>query len=394
MKKPLAFITSFFLLFSVIDSVSMPPPIHAQTQEQEQATAIKGFSSPDELSISKGKKGMDQGLPFFYEVPLPETVFQYIPVDIRGHWAETYLLHFTYSDVLKGYKLNDLIYQMKPENKITRAEFVTLLVRALGLQSEGPGIQFADVPSNKWFSEPIRIASAKGIVKGVDANHFAPDRFVQRDEMAVMIIRAFKGTLDQSGSLKTFTDVPANHWARAEIDAAVKAKVINGYGNNTFLPKNPASRAEAAKMLFTALVAQKTNLPQNQTLVNTVVNMDKALIKALQAQNFAKARTIINLYSFGFNKEMENYGITLYQEILKREDIDLNFKTTGDYKVDVLAKSNSIASVKVSNITHHIEKIKDNTVIKEYKETINNIIYLRKMANGQWKAYYNMPLEK
>ena len=387
MKKTLAFVTCFLLLFSAVDSVSMLRPVHAESQ----TTGIKGFTSPAELSISGGKTGKNQGVPFFYDVPLPEAINQYIPGDLRGHWAESYLLHFVYSDILKGYEVSKGKYEIKPEGKITRAEFVTLLVRALGLKNEGPGIYFDDVPTDQWFYEPISIASEKGIVNGVDAKHFAPERYVQRDEMAVMMIRAFKGTLDQSGSLKTFTDVPADHWAKEEIDEAVKANVINGYKDNTFLPKNPATRAEAVKMLFTALVAQNSNLPQDQELIDSVVNMDKELLEALQVMDFERAGEILDHYSFGFNKVMGSYGLALYQEILNKEDNLLNFTNIGDYKVDILAKSNGIASVKVSNVTHQIVKMKDDTIIAEYKETLNNIIYLRKMADGQWKAYYNMP---
>jgi hypothetical protein len=185
----------------------------------------------------------------------------------------------------------------------------------------------------------------------------------------------------------------ATYWAKAEIDQAVKANVINGYGDQTYLPKNPGSRAEAVKILFTALVAQNSNLPQDQDLIDTVINMDKELLTALQALNFTLAGEIIDHYSVGFNKVMGSYELSLYQEILNKEDNNLNFNITGDYKVDILAKSNAIASVKVSNVTHQIVKIKDDTVIAEYKETLNNIIFLRKMADGQWKAYYNMPDE-
>lgn len=387
MKKIATFVTCFLLLFSAIDTLSTLKPVHAESQS---STDIRAYSSTAELSGSEERKEENKESPFFYDVPFPEAIHQYIPGDLRGHWAESYLLHFLYGDILKGYEISKGKFEVKPENEISRAEFVTLLVRALNLKDGGPGITFEDVPHDEWFYDSIRIASGKGIVKGVDAKHFAPNRNVQRDEMAVMMIRAFKGTLDQSGSLKVFTDVPANHWAKREIDEATKAKVINGYEDNTFRPNNSAKRAEAVKMLFTALVAQHSNVPQDQKLIDTVVNMDKELQKAFQSLDFSRARNLVGHYSLGFNKVMEDYGISLYEEILNNEDLDLRFNITGDYKVDILAKSNAIASVNVSNVTHHIIKVKGDSIIGEYKETLNNILYLRKMADGQWKVYYNM----
>lgn len=391
MKKSLAIVTSFLLLSPVIDSVAITT-VHAEAQAPVLDAVNQTANPVSEENQTTNPVPQDNGnQPFFYDLPLPEVMNQYIPGDIKDHWASTYLLHFIYGGILKGYEVSPGKYEIKPDNEITRAEFITLLIRTLGLTSDNPGKSFEDVPEDQWFYESISIASANGIVNGVDEQHFAPDRNVQRDEMAVMIIRAFKGTLNESGSLQTFMDVPSDWWAKPEIDEAVKANIINGYEDNTFRPEASAKRAEAVKMLFTALVGQNSNLPTDEDLSNTVINMDKELLSALQSHDFTLAGQIIEKYDIGYNQVMGNYELSLYQEVLNKEDNDLNFHTIGEYKVDILAKSNSIATVQLSNITHQIVKVKDGTVITEYTEPVNNIIYLRKMPDGQWKAYYNMP---
>lgn len=49
----------------------------------------------------------------------------------------------------------------------------------------------------------------------------------------------------KSSSGKTFSDVPDNHWAKANIDRAVKAGWVEGYEDGTFHPNDTITRAEA-----------------------------------------------------------------------------------------------------------------------------------------------------
>ena len=85
-----------------------------------------------------------------------------------------------------GYVDEKSMYTIKPNNKITRAEFVTILVRALTLHSQDSGRSFVDVKKGDWYYDSVRIASSLKIVNGVDATHFAPNNPIKRDEMAIM----------------------------------------------------------------------------------------------------------------------------------------------------------------------------------------------------------------
>lgn len=51
---------------------------------------------------------------------------------------------------------------------------------------------FVDVKASAWYAEAVAWAAENGIVKGVDAAHFAPDRTVTRAELAVMLHRMAK----------------------------------------------------------------------------------------------------------------------------------------------------------------------------------------------------------
>lgn len=77
-----------------------------------------------------------------------------------------------------------------PDNKITRAEFAALLVRSLGLTSNAGSTTFADVKSTDWYAGAINAAVQAKLVDGFTGNSFKPNDTITREQMAVMISRA------------------------------------------------------------------------------------------------------------------------------------------------------------------------------------------------------------
>ncbi len=75
-----------------------------------------------------------------------------------------------------------------PNRPITRAELTRLVVGATHyILINPPNPSFVDVPSNNFAYQYIEIAYSKGVVHGIDATHFAPNRNIRRDEMAQII---------------------------------------------------------------------------------------------------------------------------------------------------------------------------------------------------------------
>ncbi len=101
------------------------------------------------------------------------------------------------------------------EAPITRAEFATLVVRARGLASGVPLAQyqsrFADVKSTDWFSGWVNVAAGQELVKGYENKTFRPNNNVTYAEAVAMIIRALG--YDVPGSVKGAW--PNNYIAKA-----------------------------------------------------------------------------------------------------------------------------------------------------------------------------------
>lgn len=80
------------------------------------------------------------------------------------------------------------------ERTITRAEFATLVVRARGLEQGAKLAQFSntytDVRSTDWFAGFVNVASGEEIVKGFPDKSFKPQNQVTYAEAVTMIVRA------------------------------------------------------------------------------------------------------------------------------------------------------------------------------------------------------------
>ncbi|MBH0328229.1 Middle cell wall protein [Brevibacillus brevis] len=80
------------------------------------------------------------------------------------------------------------------DKTITRAEFATLVVRARGLEQGAKLAQFSntytDVKSTDWFAGFVNVASGEEIVKGFPDKSFKPQNQVTYAEAVTMIVRA------------------------------------------------------------------------------------------------------------------------------------------------------------------------------------------------------------
>ncbi|WP_157261100.1 S-layer homology domain-containing protein [Paenibacillus wynnii] len=180
--------------------------------------------------------------------------------DTTGHWAESILKQWQAEGLLNGYVDGSL----KPNLKITRAEFAVLINKSFGFTNAG-AITFKDVKPSDWFYNDIAKATSAGYITGYTDQTFKPNQPLTREEMAVIVASLLQ--LQKSSAPAAFTDTIAGHeWSKGQISAVVEAGIMVGY-DHKFRPLANATRAEAVSLLSRAL-----KLTKNQ---NTVV-YDKA----------------------------------------------------------------------------------------------------------------------
>jgi hypothetical protein len=173
--------------------------------------------------------------------------------DVEGHWAQDEIDLLANKRIVEGHAAG----RFAPEEKVTRAQFAALLVRALGMieRTEG-GETFADIASGAWYAGAAEAASEAGLVTGFEDGTFRPDAPITREQMAVMIARAIEAagrtaeTASDDDSLNAFGDAgEISSWARLAVEASAEAGIVRGGADATFRPAGLATRAESAAML-------------------------------------------------------------------------------------------------------------------------------------------------
>lgn len=147
-----------------------------------------------------------------------------------------------------------------PDATMTRAEFATIVVKALGLSPKADNT-FADVSSKKWYAGYVGTAYKSKIVTGTSATTFNPNGEITRQEAAIMVARAaalcgmdtkLDGTTIQD-TLAQFTDyLDAATWAKDSLAFCYSNDILN-QSDLEILPKTKIKRCEISEMLYCML---------------------------------------------------------------------------------------------------------------------------------------------
>jgi 2',3'-cyclic-nucleotide 2'-phosphodiesterase/3'-nucleotidase/5'-nucleotidase len=168
-------------------------------------------------------------------------------------WAQQAIGSLAEKGIVKGLENGNFA----PTKSVTRAEFVTMLVRALNLSNSGAAASFNDVKQGAWYTDSIAAAVNAGLVKGSGNGKFEPGREITREEMAIMIVNALAGQLpsiDTSAVLGEFADKASiAPYAKEAVAQLTQLGIVNGVAGGKFAPKAIANRAQAAVIIYRML---------------------------------------------------------------------------------------------------------------------------------------------
>ncbi|WP_339222007.1 S-layer homology domain-containing protein [Paenibacillus sp. FSL W7-1332] len=171
--------------------------------------------------------------------------------DIQGHWAQSNIERMANKLIVNG----SADGMFDPNRTVTRAEFVAMLVRALGLTEKPQLSSYSDVgPNGIWYAGAIGAASAAGLIEGYADGSFRPDARITREQMAVMLARAarYAGELPpkDASTLESFSDyAQVSDWAKGATADLLAAGMIEGVGKAAFAPQAFATRAQSTVLL-------------------------------------------------------------------------------------------------------------------------------------------------
>lgn len=98
------------------------------------------------------------------------------------------------------------------------------------------------------FEEAINVLTGYGLVEGYEDGSFQPDASINRAELAKLLVSALGADLTRGGCFEDVSD----EWFAPFVCAAQESGWVSGYESREFLPANPVTLVEAAKMVANA----------------------------------------------------------------------------------------------------------------------------------------------
>ena len=123
--------------------------------------------------------------------------------------------------------------------------------------------RFNDVESSYWANQYVQSLSQANVISGFPDGTFRPEEQMTRAQFASVLNGAFP--LPTVRPSKTFSDVPADHWAAGAISSAYAKGFLSGYPDGTFGLDQPITRLEVLISLTNGL-GLKTVGDTNQLL--------------------------------------------------------------------------------------------------------------------------------
>jgi len=184
-----------------------------------------------------------------------------------------------YGPYISGYPDNSF----KAEKDITRAEIATMMVRVLRLDTDEFGFSikneefeiptYKDVDVDHWAYKYVEIAKQYNLLGGYGDNTFKPDAPVTRAEIAVVISNVWDiMEIEHSELAKHFIkDVSVDHWAFDAINKAYNAKVVSGYEDGTFKPDDYTTRGQIVVMI-NKIINRESLEPETPSFIDVLVD--------------------------------------------------------------------------------------------------------------------------
>ena len=187
------------------------------------------------------------GLSFFVHT---ETQAQTFADVAESHWAYQFIESLAASGISAGCGGGNYCPD-GPVTRAQMAVFLERGMNGSGfVPSPATGAVFSDVDAGTFAANFIEKLAADGITSGCGGGNYCPDATVTRDQMAVFLLRAKYGSgYSPPSPAGVFGDVPTDYWAAAWIEQLAAEGITSGCGGGDYCPADPVNRDQMAVFL-------------------------------------------------------------------------------------------------------------------------------------------------
>jgi hypothetical protein len=183
----------------------------------------------------------------------------------KQFWGTTYITELQKRGILDDFGTG----KFDPSQPITRGEYAKMLDRAFADRSATTATaNFKDIPSDYPRKEAIDKSVQLGFMSGYSPTKFSPNQTIPRYQMQISLAKGMKLAIptSQDKVLSKFPDaIEMPKYAREKMAASVDAGLtIKDENKNLLKPVQNATRADAAALIYEALVKEGKIQPQQQ----------------------------------------------------------------------------------------------------------------------------------
>lgn len=172
--------------------------------------------------------------------------------DIENHWAKEYINELYVKGTVKGIDSE----HFAPDRAISRAEFVTLIMRARGISEAQYHDDFSDVASDFWGAGYIAAALESGFIES--AQQFRPNDAIKREEAAKLVSLMTQDLPRESGEISFADSEKISDWSADYIKDCAQKGLIKGDNGGNVNPQSKMTRAEAVTVIWRIIQNENT----------------------------------------------------------------------------------------------------------------------------------------
>lgn len=177
----------------------------------------------------------------------PEKINRDIFVDLDdAEWAKKEIVNLAERGIVSGRTENTFC----PNQNMTREEFAKIIADAFLPEAEIVKLPFSDVSEGSWYYNYVAKAYSGKAISGKSDSLFGTGEYITREDMSVILYRILKDKLLNDGTEHLFADsADIAEYAKEAVSVFYQNKIISGMGDNCFMPKGYATRAQVAKII-------------------------------------------------------------------------------------------------------------------------------------------------
>ena len=201
---------------------------------QEEPSSLEPSSSQEESSSQAPEESSGEESGISMEDSQQETFASYPLLVVGGH---------------ESYMSGEAGARFYPDRAMTRAEMAQVLYNLLASYPPVTGGSFSDVSDSAWYATAVNTLVELDVLSGYEDGTFRPNNAVTRAEFVTAVCKCFDSLSTGSAG---FSDV-SGHWAEGFVNQAVAEDWISGFPDGTFRPDESIQRCQVTAILNKAL---------------------------------------------------------------------------------------------------------------------------------------------